>query len=289
MQFCKDNYRRTSGQGSEFRAEYDKPKGPFRDYFTETCTTAEIIYEQRTAPLYLAYSGGLDSEFALCTFRHLGIPIRPVIMRNQYNHHDTDYAIKFCTARNIDYDVIPMDFDQFVESGEMLEINLESEMACPEAATILWTVSQIDGTVVTGDAPPFCRLDRERNVWVVDDYEWEQSEFTFWNKRGILGTPYFMAHTANQWYSFLSHWVMQDLCAHRRPGKLTSNSSKIDLYNDVANFGLEARTKFTGFERILQSPIYNHPDMQTVISWKPRWDGWYEQDYYTAMEGIVSR
>ncbi len=288
MDQTHNNYRQSSGHGKDYKVTFEKPTNPLRNFFEETCLVAEMIYEQRTAPLYLAYSGGLDSEFVLAVFRYLDIPIRPVIMRNQYNHHDTDYALKFCEANNIAYDTIDMDYDQFVESGDIVDLCEEYKLARPEAAHILYTISRMDGTVITGDAPPYVRLNVDTGLWYLREQEYDEAVFNLWHNKQILGTPYFLGYTSEQWFSYLAHPIIQRLCQNQIPGKLSSHSSKSLIYNSVSPFTLEPRTKYHGSELIMNSKIYQHPNMQMILSWRSKWDGTSDQEYWNLMKGIIN-
>ena len=51
----------------------DPPSRAVGTYFEETIKTAELIWEQKSGPLHLCYSGGLDSKFVLAVLRHIGI------------------------------------------------------------------------------------------------------------------------------------------------------------------------------------------------------------------------
>lgn len=282
--YTKDNYRQHHGQGKDFTVSFDPPKRPARSYFEETCLVAEAVYAQRTAPLHLMYSGGLDSEYALAIFRHLKIPIRPVIMQTQYNQHDIAWAYKYCEQHSIEYTRVDLDYDWFVESGTMQTIAETAETGTIGCLANLWLTTQIDGTVITGDAPPHLSLNKDTGLWMMDELEYESSQWRYWTKMKTLGTPYFMCYTAEQMMSFLLDPAIVELVKNQRPGKLGSNSSKVDVYNRHNTFALEQRPKYHGMETVEQSKIYQHPTCRLIESWTEKWGGYYEQEYHTFMQ-----
>lgn len=284
MQMTKDNYRQSWGQGKDFTVAYvHKPLEPVGTYFEECCRAAELVYAQRTAPLKLMYGGGLDGEYALSVFRHLGIPITPCIMQTAYNYHDTLYAYRFLESRNIAYERVDLDYDLFVKSGRIVDIALQAETSTVGCLANLWMTQQLDGDVLTGDAPPYIRLNQQSNTWMVGEAEYEAAQFRYWQKMGTTGTPFFMGYTTEQWCSFLIDPVTVSLANHQRPGKLGSNTSKCETFNRTAPFTLEPRPKYHGMEQIERSAIYQHEHCRLIESWTEKWGGWYEQPYHELM------
>ena len=149
-----NNYIKTSGSGSTWNVEITGPSRPVKSYYEETVIAAEKLWSQKTSPLYLCYSGGLDSEYVLNVFLQLGMNIQPVIMRTQYNHPETKYAFKLCDEKNINPIVIDLDYDKFIESGKFIEIATQTKCAAYQYIANMWLTSQIDGTVRTGDSDP---------------------------------------------------------------------------------------------------------------------------------------
>lgn len=65
----------------------------------------------------LALSGGIDSEVTAETFYQLGIPFKALILRlfNGINDHDIMYAVKYCRNRGIQYSIVSLGIDKFIE------------------------------------------------------------------------------------------------------------------------------------------------------------------------------
>lgn len=284
MNLLHNSYIKTSGSGSTWDVEITKPSRPTMSYYEETVIAAEMIWEQKQGTLYLCYSGGLDSEYVLSVFTELGMNIQPVIMRTQYNHPETHYAFKYCEARNISPIVIDLDYDNFIESGEFLEIATETKCAAYQYIANMWLTSQLDGTVITGDSDPHLFL--KENKWYVDEIEPTYRQFDYFKKHNIHGTPFFLSYTSGQYLSFLADPTIQRLANNEIPGKTGSYSSKVHVYNNQSKFVLEQRTKLTGYELVESSPIFMHPDMKIVNSWKETMWGSCNFEYHSLINRL---
>jgi hypothetical protein len=285
MDYISNNYVRSSGSGINWTVQIDGPVRPVKSYYEETVNVAEIVWSQKQGNLFLCYSGGLDSEYVLAVFKSLGMPITPVIMRTQYNHHETQYAFKYCDENSITPVVIDLDYDKFVESGEFLKIATEYKIAAYQLPSNLWLTTQIDGTVITGDSNPHLFLHND-NKWYVDEIEPVYSQFEFFKRNNIHGTPFFLSYTSEQYFAFLTDPTMVALARNHIPGKTGSYSSKVHVYNNQNRFKLEQRVKKHGYELVEQSPIFNHPDIQLVNSWKDKWWGSSNHEYFQLIERL---
>lgn len=288
MELLHQNYMRGTGHGKQWCVEIDPPLRTVKSYYQETAIAAEMIWSQRQGPLYLMYSGGMDSEYVLSVFLKLKMNITPVIMRmnNDYNAHDIDYAFWFCEERNLKPVVIDLDFDKFVESGELIRI--AESVQCPvfQLPASMWLASQLDGTVITGNDPPHLKLNKKDNLWYLDEEEYNHTLLKYWKDYGVYGTPYFTSYTAEMMLSFLIDPSIEKLCNHGFEGKQGSNSTKVDVYNRDTDFNLVQRVKQTGYELIRESDLYQHPDIQTIRSWKDKWYGTSDHQYHDVVEKL---
>jgi hypothetical protein len=174
MPFVQNNYLRTVGSGEKFRAEIDPPKNKNADFHTVSLSVAEQVYQNRQGKLYLMYSGGVDSEYVLNIFLSLGIDIIPVIVKLNpgYNEHDVKYAFDFCESKKLKPIVIDLDFNDFVKSGKIVDIAREYQIGAYQFPSTFHAMSQLDGTVITGNhGPPHLFLDKTTNTWHVDEIE----------------------------------------------------------------------------------------------------------------------
>jgi hypothetical protein len=282
MSYTKNNYLRTYNTGNFFYSEIDSPVIKNSNYHNLTINVAEEVQASRQGKLYLMYSGGVDSEYILSIFLSLKIDITPVIVRLKpnYNEHDIKYAFDFCKSKNLNPLVIDIDFDEFVKSGQIVDIANEYQIAAYQFPSTFYAMSQLDGTVVTGNhGPPHLFLNKSTNTWHVDEIEPYHTVLKYFDKNKIYGCPFFLVYTAEQYLSFLEHPVMQDLVNHKYPGKLGNNSTKKFVYNDISDFNLVDRIKFTGYENIEASEIFQHPNLTIFEEFKKQWWGQWSEPY----------
>jgi hypothetical protein len=69
---------------------------------------------------------------------------------------------------------------------------------------------------------------------------------------------------------------------------LGTNSTKVNVFNRYSDLNLVQRVKQTGYEQIEKSPIFNHPDIQTVISRKDRWLGTSDHQYHKVVATLTA-
>ena len=127
--------------------------------------------------------------------------------------------------------------------------------------------------------------DEDRVSDEVEEYE-ISNLLSFFKKNNIHGTPFFLSYTSEQYFAFLSDPTMLSLARNEIPGKTGSYSSKVHVYNNQNRFKLEQRVKKHGYEIVEQSPIFNHPDIQLVNSWKDKWWGSSNHEYFQLIEGL---
>jgi len=282
MQFLKNNYLRTVGNGPTFNVEIDLPSNKTANYHQVSKQVAEQVYENKQGKLYLMYSGGVDSEYALNVFLSLGIDITPVIIKltPNYNIHDIQYALDFCQNKNLKPLIIDIDFDNFIKSGKCIEIALASKCAAFQLTPTFHGVSQLDGTVVMGSHGPPHMKKLDSGEWVVDELEIFYSVLTHFKVNKIHGCPFFLAHTPEQYLSFLLHPIMQDLANNKIPGKLGNHSTKGLVFNQISGFELQRRPKYTGYETIESAEIFKHENIKWFDTVKDKWWGVYEENYF---------
>lgn len=287
MKLYHNNYIRGSGSGSTWNVEIDPPSRPVGTYFDETVRAAEIIWEQKQGTLYLCYSGGLDSEYALSVLRHLGMEVTPVIMLTQYNQTESKWAFDYCHAFNIDPVIINLDLDEFIKSGQMLDIAKSIQCGAWQISANMWLTSQLDGTVITGENPP--HLKKVDDTWYHDDDQVYHSMLNYFRQNAIYGTPFFLNYTAEMVYAFLTDPTIEDLANNKIYGKLGSHSSKVHVYNNNDGaFKLVNRTKLHGYETVKDSNLINHPDIEYLTGKQSEWWGLSDTEYHSMVETLKS-
>jgi hypothetical protein len=262
----KNSFIRPVGTGESWRLEIDPLPTRFENYFKESCNAAVEINDLKEGPLHLMYSGGIDSEYALNIFLHMGIDITPVIVRllPDYNNHDIDYAFKFCQQHNLEPIVIDINFDEFVTSGKMTDINQLVKSSVIGRATTCYAMDFVDGSIICCEGDPHTIKYPGTEDWYFmaaqDDYTFEN----YMNAKGIDGTSFFNGYTPEMVSAFLVDPIMRDLADNKIPGKLGNKSSKNIIYTRDSNFEMETRPKYNGYEKILNSEIIKHPAFAKV-------------------------
>ena len=261
------------------KIEIDKLPSVYSNYYQETLTAFEQVVSLKQGKLYLLYSGGVDSEYALSVLLAMGVDVTPVIVKlnPNYNLHEIQYAFKFCESKNLTPLVIDIDFDKFVKSGKILDLARSMNINIFHYSATAYAVSMLDGTVLLGDGEPYIRL-VDNNSWDVEVYDYEFGIGNHFINQGIHGTPYLLRYTPEMMISFLNSQRIQELAANKHPGKLGSHSSKVFVYNEHSNFNLEIRTKQHGYEIIEQSEIFKHEVFREFSPWHA--GNKYSKNYY---------
>ena len=287
----KNDFIRPSGTGESWTLNIKPLSSKFDNYFIESCRAAEEIYALKEGPLHLMYSGGLDSEYALSVFLHMGINITPVIVRLQpnYNDHDTEYAFKFCQQKNIKPLVIDIDFNNFIESGKFDEINQIIKSGIWARATTCYALDKIDGSVICGEGDPHTVKDEKTSEWYFSEVEHSYTLENYMEYKNIDGTAFFCGYTSEMFTSFLMDPRMLELADNKIFGKLGSKSSKSIVYNRHTPFILIDRPKYHGFETIMQTNIINHPDWVKLTDKNPeiKFDGHFHTKYHDLIKDLV--
>jgi len=288
MQISKNNYIHPVGSGDTFTVSVGMLPKKFNNYFVESCRAAEEIYSQKQGRLYLLYSGGIDSEYALSVFLQLKMDVTPVIISldPDYNQFDISYALDFCNKKNITPLVVNLDFDNFVRSGKLLEVSKICRSEVYHRAATAYVAGQLDGTILLGDGEPYIK---KNNLWDIEIYEHDYAVWNYFIAKGIYGTPHFNRYTPEMLLSFFADVRIAGLANDRVPGKLSSNSSKFIVYNRDSNFGLKERPKYHGYEKIETSEICQHEAFQELKILGQQWNGVYSANYFNFMKDYDCR
>lgn len=283
MEWLKDNYLEIQGSGNSFTAIINPPdKYPLTGYHQLCLNLAEKINDNKQGKIYILYSGGVDSEYVLNVFLSLKIDIVPVIikLKPHYNEHDIKYAIDFCESKKLKPLIIDLDFDEFVKSGKIIDIAEKYQIAAYQFPATFSALLQLDGTLVMGNhGPPHITKDPNSNIWFVDEIEPYFAVLKFFEDNKLYGMPFFLSHSSEQYFSFLSHPLMKAMANNHFKGKTGSNSIKWLVYNRLGNYDHIFRKKYTGYENIESNPIFNHPNLKIFEKYKTMWWGEYLEPY----------
>ena len=291
IEIFKNGYYRQAGTGIDFKTIVDPLPLQSENYFLESIKAAEEIEANRSGKLHLLYSGGLDSEFMLSVFLHLGIDVIPTFIKlsPNYNNHDLEYALKFCQSKSINLKVVDIDLKWFIESGTMLDIARSTKASAYQYTTHAYVTGMLDGTVISAGNEPYVKVGPETLTWYVEEYEYDFSMINYYQDNGIYGTPAFMSYTPGQMISYLRSRRIQQLVLNLLPGKLGSISSKHIIYNENNDFFLRARPKYHGGEYLEKSELFNHPTFKDIQKIKETYCGIYQTEYHKFMSNVCEQ
>ena len=257
-----NNYIKSYSTDDDFTMEVKYASiGTTKSYYEETKIAAEIIWANKSGPLYLFYSGGKDSEYALQVFKTMGMDIIPVIISHQYNQHDTKYAFDFCNDNGIKPLIIKEDYDKFVDSEKFNDVAKCMPYGYYHYVNMAYWMTQIDGTILTGCFNPHISKGIDKQ-WHMFSLESPSVLAEFMKNKNLCGTNSFLTYTAEQVLGFLNEPLIGDLVNDRIHGKLGSESSKNIIYNNQNDFVIPDRPKYDGYEVVEKSEIFNHPNIK---------------------------
>ena len=287
MNHVQHDYIKAQGSGQDFTVTItSKSVNDCVNYFEASQWAAKEIADLRQGTLYLMYSGGVDSEYTLSLFRYMRIPITPVVVKllPDYNEHDVAYAFNYCRQHGIEPLVIDIDFDRFVESGQMYQLAASMLTNKFHYAATAHAIGQLDGTVICGEAEPYIRLDPNTGRWNLMVHEYEYALCNYFDLHNIHGTPHFNRYTKQMFYAFLMDSRIQDLAKNLVPGKTSSFSSKWIVYNRDSHFNLEERPKYHGYEQVERSAIFQDSSFALLARNMEQHDGVYSIDFLEFLE-----
>jgi hypothetical protein len=272
-----NNYFTTSGNGKSWTVNIGKCTNKhIEDFHSECLRSAKLIYETATSPITLLFSGGLDSEFMIRVFTKSKVPFNTAILSyGEYNVHDTKYAIDYCNSHGINPTIVDIDIKDFIESGKILDIANQAKCAAYQMPSVMYGLTKLDGTLVMANGEPY--LKNYDGIWKYQETEHVNSYMGWYEQNAIDGTPDFLRYTAETTLSFLLEERVRELVNNQHPGKLSTRTSKHLIYSK--NYTFVPRQKYTGFEKIEQGDLFNHPVFNEIKKLKDIYGGVFEIEY----------
>lgn len=302
-EYIKNNYVTAIGSGSNWKLNIKSPTNPVNTYFIETLNAIEYIYSNNVGKFQVLYSGGADSEYICNCFLYLGISFDPIIINlvdgsgNSYNIHDYKYAIEFCKCKNLNPIIYTLDFQKFVNDGDIVSIANEISCAAIEVPATVYIAGKLDGFTILGNNPPYLKLNKTANIWEYTATEEIFSTLKYYEKFKLNGCPFLLSYTPEMLLSFLLDPTIKNLCTNKLPGKIGSNSSKSHVYNNGSNFNIPVydftiknRIKFSGYEKIYEDSWFNnHPNIKIFHDqYKKTWNGSYSEPYDILVQRLLN-
>ena len=175
---------------------------------------------------------------------YLGIPFNTVIMNLRdnfgeiYNSNETIHAFNHCALKGVKPTVVDFNYEEFLDSGEIIEIAEESRIASFRVPATLKLASQQNSFVVLGNDPPYLKFKENTNSWYLEEMEVIHSQLNFYKNRKIEGTPFLLSYTPEMMLSFLLDPTIVKLANGHFPGKLGTNSTKVHVFNNKSGFNM---------------------------------------------------
>jgi len=218
----------------------------------ESCLYAAQHIETYNEDIWIAFSGGIDSEVTIRSFIEQGIKVNAAIIKfkNGINHKDVKYAIDFCNSNNINYRIFTLDVIDFITNHSNSYIN-KYKMISPQIPVQLWLLDNCDEFLV------FCGGDMRlnRTEGTMDDIYITIKPQTSTVHRAMIkqekkGVPYFHIHTPEQVYGFLNDPMTTIWKQHSYSMRMLSIKWFKPVIYETSFPNLKPRQKLTGFELI---------------------------------------
>lgn len=124
--------------------------------FYEMCNKQAQELSEHHNKLYLAYSGGLDSEFVLQVFNNLKLDITPVIVITPFNETESQYALTYCKERSIVPEIVHYTKNDIIDKLKQKSIDRGYFSLLGGLPLVICDlVNQTGGKLITGYGDPF--------------------------------------------------------------------------------------------------------------------------------------
>lgn len=245
-----------------FDLKFKPVSRPMLEWNEEVSETTKRIAQLTDRPIYLCMSGGIDSEIIAREFLKNNIKFKGITLRHikGTNLHDVNYAINFCKEYNVELEVFPFDFEDFVinKIPQQIEQGYNSWRTFRHQQIFLLDLIERKGgtAVMGGGQSPFFTIDNEIN------WNWKSDEFMCldWLKRNnAVHFPYFYWQNSELFGSYFNQGLIAHLLAD--PDYFLNHNS----YNNVSVEkmlvchkywpDMVRRRKYDGFENVTGKPI----------------------------------
>lgn len=125
-----------------------------REWKDEIHAAASLIAKQADTPLWLAFSGGIDSEIMCRAFfdQHIAFSTLIVAHRNAANAAEVAFAKQWCWDRGVPHEIVPFDTDTFFKEVQTFDEQQPSNNIFRFfEAVLLKEIEKRGGTGVIGD------------------------------------------------------------------------------------------------------------------------------------------
>lgn len=243
-----------------YQVWFDRPDRQHGSLREESIKAAQAIRAGTDKEIVVLYSGGLDSEWTMESFRCAGIKVTAlrVVYANGGNDHDMFWANRYLKRTNhesvIDYQ---LDLADWYRSDAQKELALKTqtpELAYTAQFRALLETNNSNRVFITSYDEPLLvadDADKSQRKWNVVYSERHYSVVKLFEQYDIDGCSNWSRQSSSLFASFVTQPQWMAL-ANNLYNPLVWNSEMIKVPMFQFAFpNLEARTKYTGFEQSL--------------------------------------
>lgn len=219
--------------------------------FEEAQNVAQCIVKNFTEPLTLFLSGGVDSEAMAQAFLAAGVPFHIVIARYNrgLNDFDIEWAIQFCREKNLNYELLEIDLDEFFESGRHAFLADRYRCRSPQFTVHFEMMLKTKGVALMPWQPPGVGVTAGKKIVLGFPEDHYFSYYRFFITEQKPGVPFFFLYTPELIASFLRTPTMNNILFNGKQ-KWLDYDLKLQIYKE-SGFDLRRRPdKWTGFEKV---------------------------------------
>lgn len=265
--YCRDNWLKYSFGGLPKRFKHEVLEVEFTQKAKVLLPldqaarqTAIEIYE-KYEDVYVAMSGGADSEYVAKSFKEAGVPFKAITMTSRQNLSAGEwYVDKFCRENDIELIKLEVSAEELIEFGKQTILRIRGISWC--AATVNLVANEVQrrgGYMVTGAIPSYYP-DRDLGI--------DKAEPGFRdNYRGFMfdeGDFYIELVTPNYHPWAFFYWSPEMLASLVNAWDTTKTGEE----NKAQVFNLIPRQKLRGYEMFVNNSLANSiPEYLKHFEW----------------------
>lgn len=216
------------------------------------CIRAAEIIANSCGNIFIAMSGGVDSETVAISFMEAGIAITAVLLifKDDFNDYEINRAKAFCKAKKIKYVEVILDLNEFYKKELHLQYAEKYFCRSPQIATHLWLIENFNEKLIFAYNPlPIFSTGRKITI-LPPPLMYHCYDYCM-KINGKCGVGLFHLYTYELMMSFLKldlNWHILFDCNFVRNYCPENYSIKTELYR-AGGFEINATHKYTGFEK----------------------------------------
>jgi hypothetical protein len=198
----------------------------------EECIIAATEIHSKYPNIYIALSGGWESQVCLHSFIQAGITPNIYILKFpvELNSQDTAIALKQCKKYNIIPKIVNVNFETFIKE-HMIDTAKKYQTYSFIQTLHAYYIGQLNEDVLLVDKVNLRRDQNPDLTWSYirdEDFDFWPDRFNLFNEKKVINN--FFSYSPELIYSFLTLPVIQELVKKQTSGKISLNSLKNLIY-----------------------------------------------------------